>query len=147
MVPQFKQAPTATRSGESLTNAATLVAEARSRLDRLSPQEAVEAARAGALLIDIRSDRQRAQDGAIPGARIVDRNAFEWRCDPTSEWADPEVVKDIDRRLIVVCHEGYQSSLVAVILQRFGFARATDLVGGYLAWRAAGLPVAALSAV
>ena len=127
------------------TSVAELLTEARARLDRLSPQEAHDAAiRSGALLIDIRSDSQRERDGVIPGARFIPRNVIEWRCDPSSEWSDSETVRDVDRQLIVVCHEGYQSSLVAATLQRFGFAQATDLIGGFKAWRDGGLPVAAI---
>ena len=118
-----------------------LLAEARARLHRLSPEEAAAAVRAGALLIDIRAEVQRERDGAIPGAREIARNVFEWRCDPSSDWHDAEVVGDPDRQLIVMCNEGYQSSLAAVTLQRFGFADATDMVGGFQAWREAGLGV------
>jgi rhodanese-related sulfurtransferase len=123
------------------TTAEQLLAEARDRLRRLSPREAEAAVRAGALLIDIRSEVQRERDGAIPGAREIARNVFEWRCDPASDWNDPEVVADTGRQVIVVCNEGYQSSLAAVTLQRFGFAGATDMVGGFQAWREAGLEV------
>lgn len=115
-----------------------MLAEARARLHRLSPEEAEAAVRAGALLIDIRSDSQRERDGEIPGARFIARNVLEWRCDPASEWRDPEVV---GRKLIVFCNEGYQSSLAAAALQRLGHGDATDLVGGFQAWRAAGLEV------
>jgi rhodanese-related sulfurtransferase len=118
-----------------------LLAEARSGLRRLSPEEAQSAARAGALLIDIRSDSQRERDGVIPGARFIARNVFEWRCDPTCEWRDDEVTADPNRRLVVFCNEGYQSSLAAATLQRLGFPGATDLIGGFQAWRAAGLDV------
>jgi rhodanese-related sulfurtransferase len=123
------------------TTAGELLAEARARLQRLSAKEAQSAVRAGALLIDIRSEPQRERDGAVPGARHIARNVFEWRCDPTSEWRDPEVADQPDRQLIVMCNEGYQSSLAAVTLQRFGFADATDLIGGFQAWRDAGLDV------
>jgi rhodanese-related sulfurtransferase len=118
-----------------------LLAEARARLHRLSPEEAAAAVRAGALLIDIRAEVQRERDGAIPGAREIARNVFEWRCDPSSDWNDGEVVSDPDRQLIVMCNEGYQSSLAAVTLQRFGFADATDMIGGFQAWREAGLEI------
>jgi rhodanese-related sulfurtransferase len=123
------------------TTVEELLSEARARLHRLSPEEADAAVRAGALLIDIRSEVQRERDGAIPGAREIARNVFEWRCDPSSDWNDAEVVGDPDRQVIVMCNEGYQSSLAAVTLQRFGFAKATDMVGGFQAWRAAGLEV------
>jgi rhodanese-related sulfurtransferase len=95
--------------------------------------------RTGALLIDIRSEVQRERDGVVPGARFIPRNVLEWRCDPSSEWSEPEVVGDLERPLIVMCNEGYQSSLAAATLQRFGFANATDLVGGFQAWQQAGL--------
>ncbi len=116
-----------------------LLAEARAGLRRLSPAEADAAVLAGGLLIDIRADSQRERDGVIPGARFIARNVFEWRCDPSSEWRDQEVTAQPDRQLIVFCNEGYQSSLAAAILQRFGFANAADLDGGFQAWREAGL--------
>jgi rhodanese-related sulfurtransferase len=120
-----------------------LLSEARARLNRLSPEEAQAAVRDGALLIDIRSDSQRERDGVIPGARFIARNVLEWRCDPTCEWRDEEVTARPDRQLIVFCHEGYQSSLAAATLQRFGFSDATDLVGGFQAWRKKGFDVSA----
>jgi rhodanese-related sulfurtransferase len=123
------------------TSAAELLAQARVRLDRLSPTQTSEAMAAGALLIDIRSEKQRERDGVIPGASFIPRNVLEWRCDPTSEWSDAETVKDVGRQVVVVCNEGYQSSLAAATLQRFGFDRATDLIGGFQAWSEAGLPV------
>ncbi len=126
------------------TSAAELLEDARARLDRLSPEEADAAMRGGALLIDIRSEVQRQQDGVIPGARFIARNVFEWRCDPSSEWSDPDVVAERERQLIVMCHEGYQSSLAAATLQRFGFRAASDVIGGFQAWRRAGLEVRTL---
>ena len=93
------------------------------------------------LLVDIRSEVQRERDGAIPGAVFHPRNALEWRADPISEHRDPDLSDDLDRRLILVCHEGYASSLAAVTLQDLGFTRVTDLVGGFIAWRDANLPV------
>jgi rhodanese-related sulfurtransferase len=119
-----------------------LLAAARARLDRLEPAEAHEAQQAGdAILVDIRSDTQRAADGAIPGAVWHPRNVLEWRVDPASSHADPQLSGDADARLVVVCNEGYQSSLAAATLQDLGFPRATDLAGGFQAWRAVGLPV------
>jgi rhodanese-related sulfurtransferase len=123
------------------TTADQLLSEARAGLNRLSPGEAQAAVRAGALLIDIRSDSQRARDGVIPGARFIARNVFEWRCDPTSEWRDEEITAQQARQLIVFCNEGYQSSLAAATLKRFGFADATDVIGGFQAWREAGLEI------
>ncbi len=88
----------------------------------------------GAVLVDIRSDSQRAADGTVPEAVFIPRNVLEWRCDPSSPWRDPRV-SDPSRRVIVMCDEGYQSSLVAALLQDLGHPNATDLVGGYQAWR------------
>jgi rhodanese-related sulfurtransferase len=117
-----------------------LLAEARSRLERLDPAAAHEAVRDGALLIDIRSESQRAADGVVPGAIFVARNVLEWRCDPSSEHRDPRI-DGRERQLIVMCNEGYQSSLAAATLHDLGLTRTTDLAGGFQAWRAAGLPV------
>lgn len=119
-----------------------LLAQARSRLARVGPHEALRELGEGALLLDIRSESQRAADGVVPDAIWFARNVLEWRCDPACEAYDDRV-GGLDRRLIVMCDEGYQSSLAAATLQQLGFAAATDLVGGYQAWRAAGLPVAA----
>jgi rhodanese-related sulfurtransferase len=119
-----------------------LLAAARARLERLEPQAAAAAQRDGdAILVDIRTERQRAETGVIPGAFWHARNVLEWRVDPVSSHADPALSGDLDARLVLVCQEGYQSSLAAATLQDLGFARATDVVGGFLAWRAAGLPV------
>jgi rhodanese-related sulfurtransferase len=117
-----------------------LLAEAQSRLRRVEPREAQAAAERGALLVDIRSGEQRAADGVIPGAIHHPRNVLEWRADPTSGASDPAIA-DPEAEIILVCNEGYASSLAAVTLQELGFARATDLAGGFQAWRAAGLPV------
>ena len=117
-----------------------LVEQARSRLARLHPHEARAAARAGALLVDIRGDLQRSRDGDVPGALFIARNVLEWRCDPDCAYRDPRI-GGLDRHLVLICDEGYQSSLAAATLQDLGFARATDLIGGFQAWRAAGLPV------
>jgi rhodanese-related sulfurtransferase len=117
-----------------------LLAEARSTLVRLTPATAARAQQDGALLVDIRPVEQREQGGVIPGAVIIDRNVLEWRLDPGSPWRISEI--NDDRRLvIVICAEGYSSSLAAAALQRVGLARATDVEGGFDAWREAGLPV------
>ena len=94
----------------------------------------------GALLVDIRSERQRDADGVVPGSLFIARNVLEWRMDPSSGHQHPSV-GGLDRRVILMCNEGYQSSLAAATLQTLGFARATDLIGGFQAWRDAGLPV------
>ena len=117
-----------------------LLAAARAQLHRLGPHEAAAAAGAGALLVDIRYAALRERDGLIPGALVVERNELEWRLDPQSPHRAPEATGH-DRQVIVVCDEGYASSLAAVSLRELGLRRATDLDGGFQAWRAAGLPV------
>ncbi|MGP3982763.1 rhodanese-like domain-containing protein [Streptomyces sp. KR80] len=117
-----------------------LLAEARTELDRLGPEQAAEAAAAGALLVDIRYAALRHRDGTIPGALIVERNELEWRLDPQGSHRAAEATSH-DLQVIVVCNEGYASSLAAISLRQLGLHRATDLDGGFQAWRAAGLPV------
>ena len=117
-----------------------VLAEARAALDRVGPAEAYERQRAGALLVDTRPAAQRAEQGEIPGAIVIERNVLEWRVDPRSAHRIPEVV-DHQTEIIVVCSEGYSSSLAAASLQRLGLEKATDLDGGFVAWKAAGLPV------
>ena len=117
-----------------------LLGQARAGLDRVAATEAAAAIAAGAVLVDIRSDSQRSRDGLVAGAVFVPRNVLEWRCDPASPWREP-LVSDPRRRLILMCDEGYQSSLAAALLQTIGHPLATDLAGGFRAWRAAGLPV------
>jgi rhodanese-related sulfurtransferase len=121
------------------TTVEQLLMEARARLTRLSPGEAQAAARAGAALIDIRSDCQRARDGEIPDAKCIARNVLEWRLDPSSPDRDRDLARR-DLKLILICNEGYQSSLAAGTLTRFGL-NATDVIGGFQAWRKADLPV------
>src|ERR1700751_4846040 len=119
-----------------------LLAQARAMLPhRPSPAEALHAQARGALLLDIRGDSQR-RDGLIPGAIVVPRNSLEWRCDPASGWRHPAIIRR-DLHIILICHQGYQSSLAAATLQQFGLIHATDLDGGFTAWVAAGLPVIA----
>jgi rhodanese-related sulfurtransferase len=117
-----------------------LLADARAQLVRLDPQQAAERARHGALLIDTRPVEQRRRDGEIPGAIVVERNVLEWRLDPTSPDRIAEIT-DHQQTLIVVCHDGYSSSLAAATLRQLGLVNATDLDGGFQAWAAAGLPV------
>ena len=117
-----------------------LLAEARERLVRLDAAQARDAIAGGALLIDIRAESQRAADGTVPGSVFVPRNVLEWRCDPNSPHRDPSI-DGRERRLIIMCNEGYQSSLAAATLHELGLTTATDLDGGFQAWRAAGLPV------
>jgi rhodanese-related sulfurtransferase len=118
-----------------------ILAAARARLARVSVAEAYAAFRDGATLIDIRPAAHRAADGEIPGSVVVERNHLEWRFDPASDARLPWVT-GYDHRLIVFCSDGYTSSLAAASLLDLGLARATDVVGGYRAWAAAGLPTA-----
>ncbi|HEY2507102.1 MAG TPA: rhodanese-like domain-containing protein [Streptosporangiaceae bacterium] len=117
-----------------------LLAAARSGLRRLAPAEALAAARGGAALVDIRGDSQLARDGTVPGALVIARNVLEWRLDPGSHYRHPQA-PGLHDHVIVLCDEGYQSSLAAAILQQLGFAAVTDVEGGFQAWREAGLPV------
>ncbi len=118
-----------------------LLERVRSRYDRIEPREAYEAAQAGeALLVDIRYAALRERDGLIPGALVVERNELEWRLDPQGSHRAPEATSR-DLRVVVICNEGYASSLAVESLRRLGLHRATDLVGGFQAWRSAGLPV------
>jgi rhodanese-related sulfurtransferase len=121
----------------------TLLERVREGLDRVEAEEAYSAAQAGeALLVDIRYSALRERDGLIPGALVVERNELEWRLDPQGSHRAPEATSH-DLRVVVVCNEGYASSLAAVSLHQLGLHRATDLVGGFQAWKAAGLPVTA----
>ncbi|KUN43757.1 sulfurtransferase [Streptomyces olivochromogenes] len=121
----------------------TLLERVREGLDRVEAEEAHSAAQAGeALLVDIRYAALRERDGLIPGALVVERNELEWRLDPQGSHRAPEATSH-DLRVVVVCNEGYASSLAAVSLHQLGLHRATDLVGGFQAWKAAGLPVTA----
>jgi rhodanese-related sulfurtransferase len=124
----------------SRTTIDELLGEARTRLERVEPRAASGAMAEGAALIDIRADSQIAHDGTVPGALVIPRNVLEWRLDPDCAHRHADAPA-IGQRVIVMCNEGYQSSLAAATLQQLGFARATDLIGGFQAWRAAGLPV------
>ena len=116
-----------------------LLAEARAGLERLTAAEAYDAVRTGALLVDTRTSEQRARQGDLPGAVVIDRTVFEWRLDPRSPWRIPEVAGP-DQQVVVVCRQGFSSSLAAASLQRLGLHRATDVIGGVEAWLDAGLP-------
>ena len=116
-----------------------LLREARGSLDRYSAERAWDALQRGALVVDIRSAAQRAAAGEVPGALVLERNVLEWRLDPQSDHRLPEAAYDLE--VVVMCAEGYQSSLAAATLQQLGLRRATDLVDGFDGWLAAGLPV------
>ncbi|GAB3679797.1 rhodanese-like domain-containing protein [Angustibacter aerolatus] len=117
-----------------------VLAEARERLQRVAPQQAHAEQLAGAVLVDIRPAAQRLLEGEVPGALVVERNVLEWRFDPGSDARLP--IASYDLRVLVLCSEGYTSSLAAAALVGLGITRATDVVGGFVAWRAAGLPTA-----
>jgi len=116
-----------------------ILERARVGLKRLDAYETQAAMAAGALLIDTRTDRQRAVQGDLPGAIVIDRTVLEWRLDPASPHRIPEATGP-DVHVVVVCRQGYSSSLAAASLQAIGLHRATDLIGGVEAWLAAGLP-------
>lgn len=121
---------------------AELLAEARARLERLEPEEALAAQRSGALVIDTRSHDERVRQGVIPGSLHIPRSVLEWRLDPD---ADPEFrnssISGLDEWIVLVCAHGFSTSLAAATLQDLGFTRATDIVGGFTAWKERGLPV------
>ncbi|MBB3325388.1 rhodanese-like domain-containing protein [Microlunatus antarcticus] len=110
-----------------------VLAEARSRIDRLTPAEAVAAREAGAVVVDIRPAAQREVQGGPDGVLLVERNVLEWRFDPASDARLP--IADYDLQVVVLCQEGFTSSLAAAALQDLGLHRATDVVGGWAAWR------------
>jgi rhodanese-related sulfurtransferase len=122
-------------------NVDELLAEARAGLERLTPAESLAAVQRGdGVIVDIREEARRALEGRVPGAVEIERNVLEWRCAPESDWRD-ERLCDPDRIVIVMCNQGYQSSLAAATLQRLGLPRATDMDGGFQRWRAEGLPL------
>jgi rhodanese-related sulfurtransferase len=112
-----------------------LLTRARSGLDRVTPERVTAEVEAGAVVVDVRPVEQRERDGAFPGAVVVDRNVLEWRLDPSSPHR-LAIAVDTDVRYLLVCNQGYSSSLAAATLQELGLHRATDLVGGYQAWMA-----------
>ena len=130
-------APTRPEGARSIDE---LLAEARGRIARVSPEEAAARIADGALLVDTRPAAQRAREGAVPGALVVERNVLEWRFDPLSDARLPEAT-GYDVEVIVLCSEGYSSSLAADSLRALGLARTSDVIGGFRAWAAAGLPV------
>ena len=114
---------------------AKILAEARLSLLRVTPEQLSGELENGTLIIDIRPVEQRQRDGELPGAIVIDRNVLEWRLDPTSEHRLPQVT-GYDIRIVIVCNEGYSSSLAAAVLQKLGLHQAVDMIGGYQAWLA-----------
>lgn len=119
-----------------------LLAESRSRLERLGPEQALAAQRDGALLVDTRSNDERRRTGVIPGSLHIPLSVLPWRLDPDADPAYRSLyAHGLDQRLVLVCAHGHSSSLAAGMLQDLGFTQATDLDGGFVAWQAHGLPV------
>jgi rhodanese-related sulfurtransferase len=116
-----------------------LVDEAREVIERVTAERAFECQQRGALLVDIRPAHQRAAHGVVPGAMVIERNVLEWRLDPTGDHRLPDV-KSHDQHVLVLCQQGYASSLAAASLAALGFRRPGDVIGGFDAWAAAGLP-------
>jgi rhodanese-related sulfurtransferase len=117
-----------------------LLDQARARIERVTPEIALRRHSEGALLVDIRPKAQRVEHGEVADALIVERNVLEWRFDPQSAWHLPEV-DGYERGVIVLCQEGYASSFAAESLRQLGHRRVADVIGGFAAWRSAGLPV------
>lgn len=119
-----------------------VLAASRAGVQRLSPEDTLTARRLGALVVDTRTEVQRREQGEFPGALVIDRTVLEWRLDPTSPYRIREATSD-DLQIVVLCSQGYSSSLAAASLRAVGLGRATDLEGGVEAWVAAGLPLGA----
>jgi rhodanese-related sulfurtransferase len=119
-----------------------VLAEARAGVRRMTPEETEAARRTGALVVDTRTEIQRREQGELPGAIVIDRTVLEWRLDPASDARIPEA-RDYDLEIVVVCRQGYSSSLAAASLRSIGLLRSTDMIGGVEAWQRAGLPLAA----
>lgn len=118
---------------------AQLLEEAQQEISRYEPDQAADAKSAGAVMVDTRCREDQAREGVVPGAVRIPRTVLEWRADPQSKWRDDRIA-DYSRELILFCNDGYSSSLAAANLQRLGFAQVGDVVGGYRAWKKAGLP-------
>ena len=120
-----------------------MLAEARQRISRLSPTDAWNAMSTGRVLVDLRCEEDRRSAGVVPGSIHVPRSVLEWRADPVSPWRDQRIAR-LDARLILLCSDGYSSSLAGASLRDLGFTDVGDVVGGFASWRRDGLPVAAL---
>ena len=139
-LPSADHVPVASGRGRGV---ADLLAAARERIVRVEPEEAWAAQSAGeAFVVDLRSTDERRRHGIVPGSIHVPRSVLEWRADPASEWRNPHL-SDTERRLLLLCAEGYSSSLAAASLVDLGLEGSGDVVGGFSAWRRAGLPVSA----
>ena len=125
-------------SDQASVSVEVLLEHARRSLIRLEPADAYRAMASGAVLVDIRPFEQRERDGTIPGALVIDRNVLEWRLDPVSDFRDSAV--DSQQQVLIICNEGYSSSLAAATLRLLG-RDATDVIGGFQCWCQSGLPV------
>ena len=121
------------------------LAAARSGIDRYTPHQTLLAMQRGTLVVDTRTETQRAEQGELPGVVVIDRTVLEWRLDPASGAAIAEAT-GYDLEVVVVCRQGYSSGLAAASLRAVGLHRATDMIGGVEAWLAAGLPVTSAAA-
>jgi rhodanese-related sulfurtransferase len=121
-----------------------LLREAEARIERFSPAAALAAADAGALIVDIRSEVSRGRDGVVPGAIHIPRTVLEWRFEPGGRWRHPHI-SGLEQQVIILCDHGYSSPLAAAMLARLGYARVGDVIGGFDAWRDAGLPTRSAS--
>jgi rhodanese-related sulfurtransferase len=128
-------------AGREVRGVDDLLVAARARIDRLEPVDAWAATCAGeALVVDIRAADDRRREGIVPGSLHVPRTVLEWRADPGSGWSNPHLARR-DRRVVLLCTHGHSSSLAAAVLLDLGFESVADVVGGFEAWRAAGLPI------
>jgi rhodanese-related sulfurtransferase len=142
--PGFEKKKGVVTAGSERLTADDLLAAARSGIARIAPVPAAAAMDEGAILVDTRCEEDRRRHGVVPGSIPVPRTVLEWRADPSSPHRDDRIA-DLDARLIVMCTDGYSSSLAVANLTAMGFRRAADLDGGFVAWKAAGLPVEALT--
>jgi rhodanese-related sulfurtransferase len=130
------------QEGRQRISITAMVERARARYERLGPREAYEAMQRGALLIDTRDGDQRRRDGSVPGALVIDRTVLEWRVDPDSGTTHP-AINGLDTPMILLCQDGYSSSLAVASLLDLGATNVTNVAGGFQAWRDQGLPVRA----
>jgi rhodanese-related sulfurtransferase len=126
-------------AGSKRTRVEELLDDARASIERLEPEAALAAARRGALILDIRSDADRERDGIVPGSLHIPRTVLEWRLDLDSPWRNPHV-GGLEQQVVLLCDHGYASGFAAATLVQLGFARVGDVIGGFAAWREAGLP-------
>jgi rhodanese-related sulfurtransferase len=119
-----------------------MIVEARTRIGRLSPSDAWKAMTVGGLLVDLRCEDDRRRSGIVPGSIHIPRTVLEWRADPTSPWRDDRIAR-LDARIVLLCNDGFSSSLAGASLCDLGFSDVGDVIGGFTAWRFDGLPVIA----